>query len=419
MADHTARRRLGLLGGILLASTSAGLLGVWSVAGTVGEAGADTPATSRSEANQSTAATQPCLLLLCSPTTTAPSSTTTIAPRSITTTSPRSTPPAHTTAPPPSNNPPANTPPPGNVSAPPPPTVPSGGTGDNPVTNAPFPAALQAIADSVHRSPPSNTSALIAALSPLEQAGMTPLQAEVAGMGQFPVAGSVYYSDDWLEPRPGPVPHLHMGDDIIAPSGTPLRAPATGQLTYSNSDPNGYGLTALVTQPDGTYYLMAHMSATVQGLTSGSPVTQGQIVGFVGATGDASGPHCHFEVHPQGGAGVDPKPILDQWQAQAIAAIPAVLAAYKGGTLATPAVGQPVAPAPLQLVPGPTEYPTVVTGSSPGQRQSLTVAHTRSGMPTSMPTSTRVGLAGLVLLLGTGATTLDVTWRARNARESR
>ncbi len=421
-----------MLAALAVTSSGAGFLGVWS---TAGPAEASTSAAaSQDQASQSTNTTQTCPIL-CSPTTTMPPTTTTVASPPTTTRS------RSTNSPPPASIPPVKTPqgnpgtgnpgtgnpgqanpgPAGNTlspAQPPPPTVPSGGTGDNPVANAPFPAALQAIANSVHRSPPSNTSALIAALAPLEQAGMTPLQAEVAGMGQFPVAGDVYYTDDWLEPRPGPVPHVHMGDDIIAASGTPLRAPATGQLTYSNSDPNGYGLTALVTQPDATYYLMAHMSATVQGLTSGSAVTQGQIVGFVGATGDATGPHSHFEVHPQGGAGVDPKPILDQWQAQAIAAIPAVLAAYKGGTIPAPAVGQPVIPAPAQLTPGPSEYPTenptLALGSGPQQKESLAAAHAPS-----VPASTRLGLAGLVLLLGTGAATLDVTWRARRARESR
>ncbi len=403
MAGQAAGRRGALPGARrVLATSGAALLGVWSMAGTAGAAtGAPTPAATA--AAQSPSTTQ--CVLLC-PTTTAPRPATTTPATAPASTRPPTT---TTTRPAPTTAPGASTP--VAASSPPPtPPSPSGGTGDNPVPGAPFPASLLAIANSVHRSPPSNTSALMAALAPLEQAGMTTLQAEIAGMGQFPVAGSAYYTDDWLEPRPGPTPHLHMGDDIIAPTGTPLRAPATGQLTYSDSDPAGYGLTAIVTRADGAYFLMAHMSATVAGLASGSSVAQGQIVGFVGATGDATGPHCHFEVHPGGGAAVDPKPLLDKWQAQAIAAIPAVLAAYQSGRAKPPAVAQPAVPAPSQLVPGPSEYPTLPAPSASGGKDSLAVLR-----GSHVPSTTRVGLVGLVLLLGTGATTLDVAWRARRA----
>jgi hypothetical protein len=186
-----------------------------------------------------------------------------------------------------------------------------------------------AVANSVRRSPPSNTTALLAALAPLQQLGYTAQQAEIAGMGQFPVAGPSYYADDWLEPRPGPPPALHHGDDIVAAMGTPIRAPIDGVLKYDTSDPLGYGLDAVVTGPDKTFYILAHMSATVTGLATGSAVKQGQVVGFIGQTGDATGPHCHFEVHPQGGAGVDPKAILDSWQKAAIAAAPALIQAVK------------------------------------------------------------------------------------------
>ncbi|HEX3541786.1 MAG TPA: M23 family metallopeptidase [Acidimicrobiales bacterium] len=225
-----------------------------------------------------------------------------------------------------------------------------------PSTDTTFPPALLAIANSVRRSPPSSTAALLAALAPLKQLGYSPVQAAIVGMGQFPVAGPAFYTDDWLEPRPGPIPRLHMGDDIVAAQSTPIRAPIDGTLKYDTSDPAGYGLFADVTGADKTFYRMAHMSATVAGLATGAAVKQGQVVGFVGATGDATGPHVHFEVHPGGGAGVDPKPILDAWQAAAIAAVPALIRSFKVEPAATAAT-LPQVPAALPAAPVPFSRP--------------------------------------------------------------
>jgi len=206
------------------------------------------------------------------------------------------------------------------------------------------------------------------------------------GFGHFPVAGPAYVPDDWLEFRPGPPPGLHPGIDIQAAQGTPIRSPADGTLTYSYSDPTGYGLVALVTQPDKTTFLMAHMSATVLGLSSGAHVVSGQVIGFVGATGNATGPHVHFEVHPYGGAGVDGKPFLDEWLAQALAAAPSVIAEYSGRTTGT----QPAA------VARPDPWPPVTT-ATPGDRAEL-VSHRASGRSDRVPAAARAAaLAASVL----------------------
>src|SRR5581483_6711151 len=190
---------------------------------------------------------------------------------------------------------------------------PGGQTGAAPSQpDSPQIEAMKAESASVHRTPPSSTLPLLVALAPLGQLGFTPVQEALVGFGRFPVGGPASYSDDWLEFRPGPPAGLHPGIDIPAAEGTPIRAPAAGTLTYNESDPNGYGLVAMVTQPDKTLFLMAHMSATVLGLSSGAHVDAGQVIGFVGATGNATGPHVHFEVHPYGGPGVDGKPFLDQ-----------------------------------------------------------------------------------------------------------
>ena len=241
---------------------------------------------------------------------------------------------------------------------------------------ATIPPAMLAIANSVHRTPPSNTAALLSALAPLQKLGLTAQQAEIGGMGQFPVAGPAYYTDDWLELRPGPPPALHPGIDIVAAMGTPLRSPIDGTLTYDTSDPTGYGLAAIVTGADKTYYLMGHMSATVAGLSTGSAVKLGQVVGFVGSTGNSTGPHCHFEVHPQGGAGVDAKPMLDAWQAAAIKAVPALIRSLQGIPDATAApaaslhIAVPTPQAaffpPLPLTPLPVAHRAAPTRSLDG-----------------------------------------------------
>lgn len=136
----------------------------------------------------------------------------------------------------------------------------------------------------------------------------------------FPVAGAASYTDNFLEPRITPTPHLHQGVDIVANQGTPLVASATGvaHLTTaaSGNDPDGGNSVSLVGS-DGTRYYYAHLETFAAGLVDGAKVERGDILGTVGMTGDATGPHLHFEIHPNGGAAVDPAPYLDRWLAQA------------------------------------------------------------------------------------------------------
>ena len=59
-----------------------------------------------------------------------------------------------------------------------------------------------------------------------------------------------------------------------------------------------------------TYYFYGHFSRFAPGLTVGSKVKAGQIIGYVGMTGNAGVPHLHFEVHPGGGAAINPTPVV-------------------------------------------------------------------------------------------------------------
>jgi hypothetical protein len=190
--------------------------------------------------------------------------------------------------------------------------------------------SVTAYLNAIGKTSSSSTTELLAALRPLEDYGFTEEEALMMGMGRFPVAGQAYFSDDFGDPRFTPVPHTHKGNDIFAAFDTPVRSPADGVLQYS-VEPLAGGNAAYVTEADGTYYYMAHLSGFAPGLASGSTVRQGQVVGFNGDTGNAKGgpPHLHFEVHPHGGEAVNPKPILDQWLADALAAVPTLMAPYQ------------------------------------------------------------------------------------------
>ena len=189
------------------------------------------------------------------------------------------------------------------------------------------PPQAQKIINSVKRTRPNNNSRLLSMLPQLEALGISEAEAYRVGMGRFPIAGPAHFSHDWLYPRFGPGFRFHLGCDIFAPYGTPVRAPVDG-VVHGATDSLG-GLTAKVVMPDGTYFYLAHLSGLVDGFVDGMTVTTGDIVGYVGDSGNARGgsPHLHLGIYPRGKAPVDPKPILDRFLAEAEARIPEVVAA--------------------------------------------------------------------------------------------
>jgi hypothetical protein len=101
----------------------------------------------------------------------------------------------------------------------------------------------------------------------------------------------------------------------MAAKGTPLLAVADGVISRKVNDPSWSGLAISLTDASGTRYSYAHLSAFADGIAVGQGVRTGDVVGYVGNTGDAAGgpTHLHFEVHPYGGAAVPPKPYVDGW----------------------------------------------------------------------------------------------------------
>jgi murein DD-endopeptidase MepM/ murein hydrolase activator NlpD len=132
--------------------------------------------------------------------------------------------------------------------------------------------------------------------------------------GPFPLAGPAHWSNDWHAYRPCPYPHVHEGLDLIAARGTPIVAVAGATVTEVVNDPRMSGLGIGITDPNGVRYFYAHMDHFAANMHVGLEVRVGQVIGFVGNTGDAAGgpTHLHFEVRP-GGVPVPPKPYVDRW----------------------------------------------------------------------------------------------------------
>jgi murein DD-endopeptidase MepM/ murein hydrolase activator NlpD len=92
---------------------------------------------------------------------------------------------------------------------------------------------------------------------------------------------------------------MHQGVDLAAPVGTPVLAAADGVVTEANRD-GGYGNVLRLRHAGGWSTGYAHLSAFAPDIAPGAPVTRGEVIGFVGQTGLATGPHLHYEVSLDG-----------------------------------------------------------------------------------------------------------------------
>jgi hypothetical protein len=142
-----------------------------------------------------------------------------------------------------------------------------------------------------------------AALSAL--AGKAEKQAAQIKLHQWvlPVAPGVYHLTARFGDYSALWSHFHTGLDFAAPTGTPIMAVAEGTITdvgYSGA----YGNRTIERLPDGTELWYCHQNEF--GTEVGATVKPGQVIGYVGSTGNVTGPHLHLEVHPGGGDPVDP-----------------------------------------------------------------------------------------------------------------
>ncbi|NPV58622.1 MAG: peptidoglycan DD-metalloendopeptidase family protein [Actinobacteria bacterium] len=119
----------------------------------------------------------------------------------------------------------------------------------------------------------------------------------------FPVAGPHSYVNDWGAPRS--VGRTHKGCDIMADYGTPCVAITSGTVVQRRG--GNAGLYVFLYGDNGHLYYYMHL----QSYGASGRVSAGEVIGYVGDTGNARGcPHLHFEWHPNGGAAVNPYPLL-------------------------------------------------------------------------------------------------------------
>jgi murein DD-endopeptidase MepM/ murein hydrolase activator NlpD len=122
----------------------------------------------------------------------------------------------------------------------------------------------------------------------------TPLPADTGG-GVSPVPGAVVgagFGDVGLWAR------YHTGLDFRAAYGTPIRAVKAGVVLYAGNSGDWAGNHVAIQHADGMTTMYCHMSSMA--VAAGTTVAAGQVIGYVGQTGRAFGPHLHFELYPAG-----------------------------------------------------------------------------------------------------------------------
>src|SRR5205085_11456564 len=135
---------------------------------------------------------------------------------------------------------------------------------------------------------PQSTDGLINILQPVRsRLHLTLQQALLHVAGPFPLAGPVHWLNDWHAYRPCPYPHVHEGLVMVAPRDTPIVAVSDATVEAVAIDPRMAGLYVLIRDDQGVEYDYVHLDHFAAGLRPGVQVQGGQVIGFVGNTGDA------------------------------------------------------------------------------------------------------------------------------------
>ncbi|HZQ83102.1 MAG TPA: M23 family metallopeptidase [Gaiellaceae bacterium] len=190
-----------------------------------------------------------------------------------------------------------------------------------------------------------------------------------AGPYIFPVYGPSSYIDTFGAERSDVSGDFHHGDDIFGQLGQPLVAVTNG-IVFSVGYEKIGGNRLWILDSQGNQYYYAHLSAYSTAIHNGSHVKAGEVVGFMGNTGDAEGTpyHLHFEVHPVSylylgyDGAVDPTPYLNSWKHETTLPFP-----IPGGWV--PAVpGATAAPEPGAILLGESDISTA-SGLDPSSLQ--------------------------------------------------
>jgi len=254
------------------------------------------------------------------------------------------------------------------------PATPTTTTDTLPATTAPDVSSGDAPRDRVHRG---NSAA---------SAGPLKVHPKLtAGHYVFPVYGPSSYIDTFGAARSDVT--YHHGDDIFGQLGQPLVAVTDGTVfSVGWNKVGGNRLWLLDAQGNQFYY--AHLSAFSTAAVNGARVKAGEVVGFMGRTGDAEGTpyHLHFEVHPVSflylgyDGAVDPTPYLDAWRHQKDLPFPVAA----GWAPAIP--GGPAAPEPGAILLGMTDISTADGLDPASLERALTPLKPSALMQTLVPT---------------------------------
>ncbi len=146
----------------------------------------------------------------------------------------------------------------------------------------------------------------------------TPAPAPVTptAAGVFPVQGAYTFGGPDARFGAGRKGHIHQGQDVAAALGTPVVAPTAGTVIAVDFQKSAAGYYVVVHSVDGRDLFFCHFQKGSTAVVPGQPVSAGQQLGAVGMTGDATGPHLHFEIWEGGwatGYPVDPLPQLKLW----------------------------------------------------------------------------------------------------------